>query len=68
MKTSAKYFAEQLGLRAGNMSQNDAKTTLVMMSLTKNLHPQPKNFFRVQTRRLADQFDTLRASVQYIRT
>jgi len=27
------------------VSQNDPKTTSLMMSLTKNLHPQAKNFF-----------------------
>jgi len=27
------------------MSQNDLKTTSLMMSLTNNPHPQPKNFF-----------------------
>jgi len=34
-----------LGPRPGNMSQNDPKTTSLMMSVTKNPHPQPKNFF-----------------------
>jgi len=34
-----------LGPRPGNMSQNDPKTTSLMTSVTKNLHPQPKNFF-----------------------
>jgi len=27
------------------MSQNDPKTTSFMTSVTKNPHPQPKNFF-----------------------
>jgi len=27
------------------MSQNDAKTTLLMMSVTKNLHAPTKKFF-----------------------
>jgi len=27
------------------MSQNDPKTTSLMTSVTKNQHPQPKNFF-----------------------
>jgi len=31
-----------LGPRPGNMSQNDPKTTSLMTSLTKNLHPHPK--------------------------
>ena len=30
-----------------------------MMSLTKNPHPQAKNFFRVQATRLATSFETL---------
>jgi len=35
-----------LGPRPGNMSQNDPKTTSLMMSVTKNLHsPTPKFFF-----------------------
>jgi len=45
------------------MSQNDAKTTSLMMSLTKNPHPQPQNFFRVQSRRLADPFEPLNSSL-----
>jgi len=27
------------------MSQNDPKTSSLMKSVTKNPHPQPKNFF-----------------------
>ena len=34
-----------------------------MMSFTKNLHPQPKIFFRVQTTRLAESFETLNSSL-----
>jgi len=34
-----------------------------MMSLTKNPHPQPKNFFRVQTRRFAAYFKPLNSSL-----
>jgi len=34
-----------LSPRPGNMSQNDPKTTSLMTSVTKNLHPQPKFFF-----------------------
>ena len=34
-----------------------------MASLTKNLHPPSKNFFRVQTRRLAVSFDASTRSV-----
>jgi len=45
------------------MSQNDPKTASLMMSVTKNLHPQPKNFFRVQSRRLADLFERLNRSL-----
>jgi len=36
-----------------------------MTSLTKNPHPQAKNFFRVQTRRLATSFETFTGSVQH---
>jgi len=36
------------------MSQNDSKTTSVTASLRKNSQPRTKkNFFRVQTKRLA---------------
>jgi len=45
------------------MSQNDPKTTSLMMSLTKNLHPPNKNFFRVQSTRLADLFEPLNSSL-----
>ena len=41
------------------MSQNDPKTTSLMTSVTKNPHPQPKIFFRVQSTRLADLFEPL---------
>jgi len=34
-----------------------------MMSLTKIHPPEPKNFFRVQTRRLADLFEPLNSSL-----
>jgi len=34
-----------LGPRPGNMSQNDHKTTSLMMSVTKNLQPPTKKFF-----------------------
>jgi len=46
------------------MSQNDPKTTSLMMSVTKNPYTQPKNFFfRVQSTRLADPFETLNSSL-----
>jgi len=45
------------------MSQDAQKTTLLMTSLTKNLYPQPKNFFRVQSRRLSDPFELLNSSL-----
>jgi len=45
MKTSAKHFGLAVGPKPGNMSHNDPKKTSLMMSPTKNLHPQPKNFF-----------------------
>ena len=34
-----------------------------MTSLTKNSHPQAKNFFRVQSTRLADPFEPLNSSL-----
>jgi len=45
------------------MSQNDPKTTSFMTSLTKNPHPQEKFFFRVQSTRLAYQFEQLNSSL-----
>jgi len=45
MKTSAKHFGLGLGLRPGNKSQNDPKTTLLMASVTKNPQPPTKNVF-----------------------
>jgi len=45
------------------MSQNDPKTTSLMMSLTKNLQPQPKKFFLVQFTRLTDLFEPLNSSL-----
>jgi len=44
------------------MSQNDPKTTSLMMSSQKIRTPQPKNFFRVQSARLADPFEPLNSS------
>jgi len=34
-----------------------------MTSVTKNPHPQPKNFFCVQSTRLADPFEPLNSSL-----
>jgi len=45
------------------MSQNDPKTTSLMTSVTKNLPPQQKNFFQVQSTRLADPFELLNISL-----
>jgi len=46
MKISAIHFGLAVGgPRPGNMSQNDPKTTSLMMSVTKNLHPPTKKFF-----------------------
>jgi len=45
------------------MSQNDLKTTSHMTSVTKNLHPQQKIVFRVQSTRLADPFEPLNSSL-----
>jgi len=56
-----------LGPRPGNMSQNDPKTTSLMTSVTKNLHPPTKKvFFRVQSTRLADPFAPLNSSLAQI--
>jgi len=48
------------------MSQNAPKTTSLMTSLTKNQHPQPKNFFWVQSRRLSDLFEPSNSSLAQI--
>jgi len=45
------------------MSQNDPKTTSLIMSVTKNPHTPTKNFFRVQSIRLADPFEPLNSSL-----
>jgi len=46
------------------MSQNDPKTTSLMTSATNNLQPPTKkNFFRVQSTRLADPFEPLNSSL-----
>jgi len=45
------------------MSQNGAMTISLMTSLTKNPQPQPKKYFQVQTRRLADPFEHLNSSI-----
>jgi len=46
------------------MSQNDPKTTSLMMSVTKNPHaPTKKVFFRVQSTRLSDPFEPLNSSL-----
>jgi len=45
------------------MSQNDPKTTSLMTSLTKNRTPQAKIFFRVQSTKLADPFESLNSSL-----
>jgi len=65
MKISAIHFGLAVGgPRPGNMSQNDLKTTSLMMSVTKNLHPpNQKILFRVQSTRLADLFELLNSSL-----
>ena len=45
------------------MSQNDPKTTSLMTSVTKNPHPPTKKFFRVQSIRLANPFESLNSSL-----
>jgi len=45
------------------MSQNDPKTTSLMMSVTKNPHPPTKRFFRVQSKRLSNPFEPLNSSL-----
>jgi len=45
------------------MSQNDPKTTSFMTLVIKYLHPQTKNFFRVQSTRLANPFEPLNISL-----
>jgi len=41
------------------------KSSPLMTSLTKNLHPQAKNFFRVHTRRLATPFESFTGSIEH---
>jgi len=45
------------------MSKNDPETISLMTSVTKNPHLPTKNFFRVQSTRLADPFEPLNSSV-----
>jgi len=46
MKTSGKHAGiVGLGPSPGNMSQNDPKTTSLMMSIPKNPQPPTKKFF-----------------------
>jgi len=45
------------------MSQNDPKTTSLMTLVTKNPHPPNKNFFQVQSTRLADPFEPYNSSL-----
>jgi len=45
------------------MSQNDPKSTSLMMLVTSNAHPATKKFFRVQATRLADLFKPLNSSL-----
>jgi len=44
------------------MSQNDPKATSLMTSVTKNLQPPTRKFFKVQSTRLADPFKPLNSS------
>jgi len=46
------------------MNDQENKSS-IMMSLTKNPHPQTKNFFRVKTRRLAASFETYQVCRAY---
>jgi len=45
------------------MSQNNPKTTSLIMLLTKNLQPPTIKFFQVQTRTLAESFEGLNSSL-----
>jgi len=54
MKTSTNYFGLVVGPGPGKMSEDCPKTTSLMTSLTKICNPQPKFFFWVQSRRLAN--------------
>jgi len=45
------------------MSQNDPKTTSLMTSVTKNVHPPTKQFFSSASTRLADPFEPLNSSL-----
>ena len=62
MKTSAKHFG---GWALGHVTW--AKMTLKLLHLWRQSQkirpPQPKNFFRVQSTRLADPFEPLKSSL-----
>jgi len=58
-----KYYHLTVGAQGQVKWARGPKSSLLMMSLTKNMQPQPKNFFRVQTRRLAVSFDASTRSV-----
>ena len=62
MKTSAKHFG---GWTLGHVTW--AKMTLKLLHLWRQSQkirtPQPKNFFRVQSTRLADPFELLNSSL-----
>jgi len=45
------------------MSRNDPKTTSLMTSVTKNPQPPTKNYFLVQSTRLADPFELFNSSL-----
>jgi len=64
MKTSGKHAGiVGVGPSPGNMSQNDPKTTSLMMSIPKNPQPPTKKFFRMQSRRVAYLFEPLKSSL-----
>jgi len=46
-----------LGPGPGNLSQNGLKPTPLITSLTKNPNARTKNFFSLQTQRLAKSFE-----------
>jgi len=63
MKTSAKHFSLAVGPQARQHEPKWPQNYFTYDVSHKNPHPQPKNFFRVQSARLADLFEPLNSSL-----
>jgi len=67
MKTSAKYFHLVVGPRSGISSQKWPKTYLTSdITHKKKQNPTPKNFFLLQTQRLAKSFERFNSSLMQL--